>query len=356
MTPKERVLTTFSFQEPDRVPINYSANPGIDQRLKAHLGLKLSDNEGLRLALSVDFRKASALYTGPKLHQDDPKRHVYADEWGIRRKMIKHSSGVYWEYVDFPLQDASIEQVENWTFPSPDDYDYSSIQKFCEDFRPYAIYTGGPGLCDVINKNGMLRGTEQALVDLITEDPAGLLLAKRRTDIQLEVTYRTLEASRGGIDFLWIGEDLGMQSGPIISLDLYRKVIRPFHQKFVNLAKDFNIPVMIHSCGSSSWAFDDFIDIGIKAVDALQPEAKDMAPEYLKNTFGNRLVFHGSVSTAGSVAFGSVDDMVLDCRKVLDVMKPGGGYCFAPAHQLQDNSKTENVVAMYKIALDDGVY
>ena len=56
MTSKERVLRAFSNQEPDRVPINYSANPGIDGRLKKHFGLKKNDAEGLRKALGVDFR------------------------------------------------------------------------------------------------------------------------------------------------------------------------------------------------------------------------------------------------------------------------------------------------------------
>ncbi len=35
---------------------------------------------------------------------------------------------------------------------------------------------------------------------------------------------------------------------------------------------------MMHSCGSSSWAYDDFLEMGITIVDTLQPEAKDMSP------------------------------------------------------------------------------
>ena len=41
---------------------------------------------------------------------------------------------------------------------------------------------------------------------------------------------------------------------------------------------------------------------------------------------------------------------------LLDIMMPGGGYCFAPTHQLQDNSPTENVVAMYETAKKYGTY
>jgi uroporphyrinogen decarboxylase len=159
-----------------------------------------------------------------------------------------------------------------------------------------------------------------------------------------------LEAGGGRIDFLWIGEDLGTQVGPLISLELFRKHIRPRHQKFVDLAKKWKIPVMIHSCGSSSWAFDDFAEMGISVVDTLQPEAKDMAPAYLKQRYGKKLAFHGCISTAGPVAFGSAEQTAANARAILETMMPGGGYCFAPTHQLQDNSPTENVVAMYETA------
>jgi len=81
-----------------------------------------------------------------------------------------------------------------------------------------------------------------------------------------------------------------------------------------------------------------------------------MEPAYLKETFGERLAFHGCISTAGPVASGTVEQTRADCRHVLEVMMPGGGYCFAPTHQLQDNSPTENVVAMYETAREFGVY
>ena len=64
--------------------------------------------------------------------------------------------------------------------------------------------------------------------------------------------------------------------------------------------------------------------MGIDAVDTLQPEAKDMSPAFLKKRFGGRLAFHGCISTAGPLAFGTVADVVRYCRDTLDVMMPGG--------------------------------
>ena len=354
MTSKERVFAAFSHSEPDRVPIDYNANPGIDARLKSHFGLAADDREGLLTALGVDFRSVSAPYRGPRLHPD--VEGVKVDMWGIHRRWVEHETGGYWDFCDFPLKDATLEEVEAWAMPDPDDFDYSVIPALCDGFGDNCIVAGGSGTGDIINSTGMIRTMEQTLVDLALDGAAGLRYTDRRLGVLLEVTRRTLEAAEGRIDLLKMGEDLGTQIGPMISLDLYRKHVRPRHQRFVDLAKEYGIPVMIHTCGSSSWAYEDFIEMGISVVDTLQPEARDMSPAYLKDHFGGRLAFHGCISTAGAVAKGSVDDVIADVRGTLAIMMPGGGYALSPTHQLQDNSPTENVVAMYEAAARYGRY
>ena len=354
MIPKERALTAFTHQEPDRVPIDFISNPGLDARLKRHFGLHRSDDEGLLQALRVDFRYLWAPYKGPKLHPDVSERTV--DEWGIHRRWIEHESGGYWDYTDFPLKQATLELVEKWPMPSADDFDYSGVRPFCERFQDYCVVAGSAGVGDIINNTGMLRTMQQVMFDLITADPVFLHYVDRKLAVVVEITQRILEAGQGGIDILFMGEDLGTQRGPLISPTIFRKHIRPRLQPIVDLGMVYGIPVMFHSCGSSSWAFEDFIDMGIGIIDTLQPEAKDMAPAVLKGSFGDRLAFHGSISTGGPVAFGSVEDTVADVRQVLEVMKPGGGYALSPSHALQDNSPTENVIAMYDAALKYGVY
>lgn len=355
MRSKERVLAAFASKEPDRVPIDYMANPSIDRRLKEHYGLALEDDEGLRQALGVDFRTVGPDYVGPRLHEEVPERDV-CQQWGIHRRWIEHENGGYMDYCDFPLAEADEETVAAWPMPSPDDFDYDAIVEACGRYEEYAIGIGGAGLGDIINSAGMLRTMEQILVDLITDDPAGLCLVDRKYAVLSEVTRRTLEAASDKIDFVWMGEDLGTQNSPLISLELFRKHIRPRHQRIVDIAKSFGKPVMIHTCGSSSWAYEDFIEMGVDVVDTLQPEATDMSPRHLKETFGGRLAFHGCISTAGPVADGTPEEVVENVRETLAIMMPGGGYCLSPTHELQDNSPTENVVAMYEAAHRLGRY
>jgi uroporphyrinogen decarboxylase len=354
MTSRERVKLAFAHEIPDRVPIDYLANPGIDARLKAHYRLAADDNEGLRRALGVDFFEIIPKYIGPQLHAPVEGRKI--DVWGIHTRWVDNESGGYWDYCDFPLRDADVDAVNAWPMPSPDHFDYAAIPAKCKAMDGYSLMVGNPGAGDMINTAGMIRGVEQVLVDLMTDDEACLRFMTRKNELQLAMLERTLEAAKGAIDILWLGEDLGTQRGPMISLELFRRHVRPQHQKFADLAKHFGIPVMIHSCGSSSWAFDDFVEMGITIVDTLQPEAKDMAPAYLKKRYGDRLSFHGCISTAGVVARGTVSDTVAMVKETLDIMMPGGGYALSPTHMLQDNSPTENVVALYDTAKEYGKY
>lgn len=355
MNSKERALTAFAHEQPDRVPVDYLYNSGIDLRLKQHFGLQAEDDEGLRLKLGVDFRNLSgAAYVGPRLFAEAEDRII--NEWGIRTRWVEHDSGGYWDYCDFLLKDATLETIAAWPFPSPDDYDYSGVGPFCERYRDYCVVAGNAGIPDIINASGMVWTMERVLLNIATEEPAFQVYIDRKLSVLYEIWARILEKGKGKIDVFYMGEDLGTQLGPMISLKMFRKFFRPRTQKFIDLAKSYNLPVMFHSCGSSSWAFDDFIEMGINIMDTLQPEARKMDAATLKSQFGGRLAFHGCISTAGAVAFGTAAETVAHAREVLEVMMPGGGYAFSPSHQLQDNSPTENVLAMYECARKFGCY
>ncbi|MGI6239528.1 MAG: cobalamin-dependent protein [Christensenellales bacterium] len=102
----------------------------------------------------------------------------------------------------------------------------------------------------------------------------------------------------------------------------------------MDIAASFDIPVMIHTCGSSSWIYEDFIEMGIRAVDTLQPEAVNMSPKYLLDHFGGRLNFHGCISTA-MIANESAEGVTAICKDTLQLLMPTNGYHFAPTHAIQ---------------------
>jgi len=351
MTSKERIARTFNYEKVDRVSIGYEDNPEINRKLCKALGVKQSDPLALLKCLGVDYAGVYAYYTGPSLFPQIPNRNRNAIT-GAVTKCVTNDYGSYWDFCDFPLKNAEPEDIAAYPCPSPDDFDYdrasNEVRRLCDE--GFAVHLGNPGMGDILNVTGTIMGVEDALVNISTEEDATLGFIDRRIAMELALTERLLEMNKGLVDFLWIGEDLGTQHAPLISLDMYRKILRPRHQKYIDLAKAYNLPIIIHTCGSSSWVYEDFIEMGINGVDTLQPEATNMSPEYLVSKYGGRLNFRGCISTAGVLAYGSAKETEDLCRKTLEIMRPCGGYHFAPTHQIQDNTPVENIIAMYNAA------
>lgn len=355
MSAKQRVLKTFNLEKTDRVTIGYDANPGIHMRLAEALGIHDGNPEMVLQALGVDYRPISAPYTGPMLFKTLSDRVTNPVD-GFNTRWVEHETGGYLDFCDFPLANADDETIAGFPVPNPDDFDYEAVAGQIEASRDYAIYIGNAGVPDIINSTGRIMGMEDALVNMLTENEATLSFINRRMDMQIKIMERILDKYRGKIDFMWLGEDLGTQHTPMISLDMYRKVLKPIHKRFVDIAKAYNLPVIVHTCGSSSWAYEDFIEMGVRGVDTLQPEAVNMNPRYLKEHFGGRLCFRGCISTAGPLAFGTPFDVDANVRITLEIMMNGYGYHFAPTHAIQDNTPTENVIAMYNAGHKYGVY
>ena len=356
MTSKQRVVKTFMHEKTDRVTIGYEANENIHRRFAQALGIRDGDLEKVFQALGVDYRGIAAPYIGPELYHAPENRRVDPLEGCIMR-WVEHETGGYWDFCDFPLKDADDEAFYHFPVPDPDDFDYDECLARAKAYdNQYGLYIGSAGVPDILNSNGRIMGVEDVLCNLALDYEPALYLINKRADSQLKQMERILDKCKGLIDFMWLGEDLGTQHTPMISLELYRKHIKPIQKKFIDLAKAYHVFTIIHTCGSSSWAYEDFIEMGVDGVDTLQPEATNMSPEYLKSTFGDRLCYRGCISTAGPLAYGTADQTREYCKKTLEIMMRGYGYHFAPTHMIQDNTPTENVIAMYQAAHDFGQY
>jgi len=357
MSAKERVRKTFQFEKTDRVTIGYDTNPVANRNLCSMLGIKENDYITLLKTLGVDYMGAGAPYIGPKLYEDIKDR-IRSPENGSVMRYIENKYGAYWDFCDFPLKGADDETIYNYPFPNPDDYDYEAADNNINYImnEGFAVHIGNPGVGDILNTTGMFMGVEDTLVNLATGNEATIHMLDKRLNATLVVLERTLERNKGKIDFMWLGEDLGTQHNQIISTKMYREILRPRHQKFIDLAKVYNLPVLIHTCGSSSWVYEDFLEMGMNGVDTLQPEATNMSPQYLKEHFGGRLNFRGCISTAGPLAYGTAKETEEVCKKTLEIMMECKGYHFAPTHAIQDNTPAENTIAMYNAAHKYGLY
>ena len=349
MTSKERVMAAIAHEPPDRIPIQTYLTPEIQQKLLDHFGF--GEAEQLLRKFGVDLRSVNPPYTGtlPPV----PEGSGVVDEWGIGYIMFDHGhGGAYPEANKLTLAELNtMEEFEAYPWPSRDDYDYAAVAAQCDAVADYAVCIGGAGMPDILNGVSRGRGMERVMTDIMMEDPVGVAIIDKRCDYYYEVTARTLEAAKGKIDILCLGEDTGNQLGPMFPLEVFDSFFRPRIQRYIDLAHDFGCKAMLHSCGNTRRLQSRFVEMGLDVLDAMQPEPAGMNPEELKTEFGNQLCFCGLVSTQQTLPFGTVEDCRAEARHRLELFDGAGGYIFSPAHCIQADNPVENALAIYEVAL-----
>ena len=345
MRPKERALTALAHKNPDRCPCDYIGTPEVDEKLRAHFGTDSMDVVLERLG--VDLRVVDAPYVGPELRVWDDER--FENYWGSIRKPIRNIAGTYDEAVELPYAAfKSVEEVEKFRWPKVEWFDYSQLAKDCRKYSDYAVVYGSPGNMDLINGTAYGRGVEQVIYDIALEDSVGLACMEKRFECCYERSETALKAANGQIDILWIGDDYGTQNGLLMSPEKWRKLFFGELKAMCDLGHRYSAKVMLHSCGSTRPIWPGLIEAGVDIYDTVQPEAAKMNPAELKEEFGDRICFHGTISTQRTLPFGSAEDVAEEVRLRIETVGKDGGFIVAPAHNIQPDTPIENILALYE--------
>jgi uroporphyrinogen decarboxylase len=340
MTPRQRWLALLDRRVPDRIPVDYQATPEVTERLLGDLGCP--DEASLWRRLHVDKRKMVEPAWRLPHHPDDPR----ADMWGIRYRRVDYGAGAYDEPCHQPLAAAStVADVRACRWPDPDDFDYASVARtVAEDDGTYPIHAG---VYEPFLLYGAMRGMRQSYEDLVLHPDLVDCILGRIFDFHEEHHRRIFEAGGGRIDTTYVAEDLGSQTGPLMSLATYRRFLLPNQVRMADLARSYGVHVMYHTDGAARVFLPDLIDkVGIEVLNPIQWRAAGMAREGLVADFGRDIVFHGSMDTQKTLPFGTPADVEQEVRRNVEIYRDARWIC-APCHNLQPDTPTENVVALY---------
>ena len=348
MTSRERVLSACNRKGYDRIPIKHEGTPEINQMIKDHFGLK--NDEQMLIVLGDDFRYVEPEYIGPELKTfPDGSIEGY---FGERYKYIQFEGGRYPEPVYQPFAGISeIKDLDRSHFPQADWFDYSNVlnsAKSMED-RGFAVCIGTAGDMDFINGISRARGMEEVLMDLVDNNEAFLEIMDARFKFYYETQENILKQSKGLIDFAHAGEDLGNQLGPMISMDIFERHFAPKYEKYFKMVHNYGARTMMHMCGTV-WPFlDRLIDIGLDVYDVVQPTTPENDIGVLAKSFGDRIIFQGSMDVQKELAWGTAEEVRKEVQRRLKLF-PKGGLILGPSHAVQPGSPLENILAMYNAA------
>jgi uroporphyrinogen decarboxylase len=326
----------------DRIPTDIWATPEVWKMLSDHFGPDGDMMEALHLD---SFAGIGAEYIGPPLPEMPEGEAV--DYWGIRSRAIDYGTGIYYEQSLNPLAQAkTIDDLEAYQWPSADWFDYSQMKEAAQAGRQRQAVKCG--YMAIFYYHNLLRGLEQSLLDPHDDAEFTHHLLGRISDFFYEHHRRMFEAADGLIDVSEVTDDLGGQTGPLISLDTFRQFYRPHMERFIGLCREFGVKVFHHDDGAVRAFLPDLVEIGIDILNPIQWRCPGMEMEGLKADFGDRLCFHGAMDNQQIMPFGTPEEVRALVRRAIDILASDGtGYILAPCHALQAVTPIDNILAMY---------
>ena len=350
MTSKERVLMAINHEEPDKVPLDSWIAPEVSDQLVELLGVDTSADPfalSKRLGNDILYRMIG-FCEGFSAMFDDSKKigdNLYRDDFGIKWSYEPQEHGGYCEMVEHPLAD--IRHYDDFEWPDPLEVSRVGLAEnralIERDGKDYGII--GAVACSMLEGAWYLRGWENLLLDLATNlDFVGDLL----DHTMAHSLALSRELVRMGVDILWWGDDFSVESGPVMSPELFRQLLIPRYDRvFAELRGiDKNIKIAFHCDGKVAEALADLIEVGVDIINPLQPDANDAAA--VKKRYGDRLTVWGNVDTRTVMSHGSAADVVEEVKSVLAALAPGGGHLLSSNHTIQSTPRAvENTIAYY---------
>lgn len=203
--------------------------------------------------------------------------------------------------------------------------------------------------CNLFEWGAFLRRMDNFLMDIYT-DPAHVeSLLDALMEIHLANLDKVCQAIGDVVDILRFGDDLGMDSGPFMSPEIYKKLFKPRHRQLCDFVKkNSQMKTFLHSCGSIYALLPDLIEAGYDIINPVQTNCAQMDPLRLKREYGKVITFWGGGCDTRTILNNATPQQVKDhVKKRLEILAPGGGFVFNPIHNILPEVPPENIIAMF---------
>jgi uroporphyrinogen decarboxylase len=325
--PRDRVLQTLRFEQPDKCPYYIWVDPEVAPVLSRHYGVAdvkatvIRDHQVMREVMSLRRRLS------PTSFVDD-----FGATWQEAAEM----------YVIKPALAAPT--LKGYTFPDlTTDAHFAGLSEWLDaNWDRFKIVQLGILFWE---RTWAMRTMTNIMMDMydaptfVDELMAGL------EHVCTGVIDRLVRDFGDRIDAIGFSEDMGTQRGLMFSPQMWRRFFKPGQKRMYDRIRSAGKVVYLHSCGSVEPIIGELIEIGVNMLQPIQPEAMDIFA--LKKRYGRRICFAGGVSTQQTLPYGTPEQVRAEVRRCLDVMGKGGGYVIAPAKPILPGVPIENAVALF---------
>lgn len=327
MTRYERVKAAMSHKDADKVPVCiHLAGDGLEN-YSQKLYDKYTDETLRKLCEEGKISFQHAMYYGMGNH-------------------VLTVGCPWWDWYDLPPEYAA-EDAPDFL---PKTRGFGSYEAFAETVANLKRYTDAYVLVTIwgshFEKAYFARGIENFLADLAgAPEFAGSLLDMiiRKNLVMLENIVHI-----PGVDGILLGSDWGSQRDLLMSPAVWRELIAPGEQQEYDLIHAAGKDVWVHSCGDIRRIMPDLAQMGVDALNPVQPECMDIYE--LKKNYGGKITFWGGISTQKTLPYGTPEEVAEETRKITAALSADGGYIIAPSQEIQADVPFENLCALIDTA------
>lgn len=389
MNSRERIQTAINHMEPDRIPYDLAGTTVTSITRNAYL--RAMEHRGLSMEIGDDqidpiqqiitpsqenliFLKSDTRRIGAQRITDyqNNKRvngptvavtDFYGSNWEFEK-----GHDIYFHMIDSPIEKVDSLSGSLHLLPQTDWDSYIRILR--KDLNEQIVKVGDfAGIADRntagLTENSLrIRGYENWFMDTMI-DPDGVeALFDRIVEDKLRywdaiIDWAIETGNESKIQVISEADDLGSQATTIIDPDILRQMVIPrFKTIFTHVKKRLpHVKTFMHSCGAIREILPDLIEAGLDILNPVQFTASGMDLKELKRDFGDVLTFWGGgVDTQSTLNNGTPQQVADEVKRIIDTLAPGGGFVFAPVHNIQDDVSPENFWAMWDTLQEYGKY
>ena len=310
------------FERPDHIPMTFVINSACWHHYRKDDLWSLMEEHKL---LFPRFKRPSPDWM-PTYNLASRADQPYTDVMGCRWETS--DDGIVGAVHGHPLEDWSAFNT-TWHIPDPDlsdgifPVDWVDRKKKWADIKEKGgSFRGSLRHGHTFLQLSDLRGYENLLFDMMDEEPLLDELIDQLTEFNLSIVRHFVDA---GCSSMAYPEDLGMQVGPMLSPENFRRYIKPAYQRIMQPARDAGIPIHMHSDGDIRTLVDDIVDSGVEVIN-LQDLVNGV--DWIAERFRGKTCVELDIDRQLITPYGTPKDIdALIREEVEKISTPEGGLC-----------------------------
>ena len=337
----ERFYATINREKVDR-PAAWLGMPDIHSQPALFEYYKVKNLHELKLAIGDDFYAVDVPYQSPNASA------IYAAfDWYMDGNVDAEDRTLT---ADGCFKDAEeLEDLDFFQWPDPAKYIDPEECRRRVDMAPKDKAVIGMVWSAHFQDTCASFGMETALMNMIANPEIYQAVDQKILEFYLKANEIFYEATKGRLNAVLIGNDMGSQRGLMISPDMVCRFVIPGCQRLVEQAHSYGLKVIYHSCGSIVDVIPDLIKAGVDAIHPIQALAAGMDAKNLKEKFDGKVSFCGGVDTQDLLVHGS-PEQVREKVKELRTLFPTG-LIISPSHEaIMPDVPPANIHALFEEA------